>query len=183
MQGKSRHPHVDRIGVEMNGDYVDALLRLLAGERGLLLLESEHALRELRDELDSSNPNTGLYREFAAVDVRLGAAGEEGAAFWEDAPAEEETEEETLSVADLAPSDDDTEPDFAPEAETMADEASPKASPSDCPWCRAELPQRDNLNFCPFCGTDVHLVPCPGCGEELEPDWRFCIACGTEVSD
>ena len=50
-----------------------------------------------------------------------------------------------------------------------------------CPWCRAELPARPKLNFCPFCGTDVHVVPCPGCGEELDPEWRFCIACGTEV--
>ena len=133
----------------------------------MLVLESEHALRELREELDSSNPNTGLYREFAAVDVRLG----------------EEAEEETLSVADLAPSDDNTEPELAPEADTMVDEAPPKTRPSECPWCRAELPHRDHLNFCPFCGTDVNLVPCPGCGEEMEPDWRFCIACGTEVSD
>ena len=50
-----------------------------------------------------------------------------------------------------------------------------------CLWCRATLPERDNLNFCPFCGMDLKLVPCAGCGEELEPDWRFCIACGTEV--
>jgi hypothetical protein len=26
------------------------------------------------------------------------------------------------------------------------------------------------------------LVPCPACGEELELTWRFCIACGTEIS-
>ena len=37
--------HRDRIGVEMNGDYEDALLRLLAGEGGYLVLESEAALR------------------------------------------------------------------------------------------------------------------------------------------
>ena len=40
--------HRDRIGVEMNGDYEDALLRLLAGEGGYLILESEAALRNLR---------------------------------------------------------------------------------------------------------------------------------------
>jgi hypothetical protein len=63
--------HRDRIGVDMNGDYEDALLRLLAGEGEYLLLESEHARTEISDELSSPNPNTGLYREFAAVDVRL----------------------------------------------------------------------------------------------------------------
>jgi predicted amidophosphoribosyltransferase len=54
-------------------------------------------------------------------------------------------------------------------------------SASACQWCRAELPARGNLNFCPFCGTDLKVVPCNHCGEELEPEWRFCIACGAEV--
>ena len=66
--------HRDRIGVEMNGDYEDALVRLLAGEGGYLILDSEPALRNLRAELDTPNPNTGVYREFAAVDVRLNQA-------------------------------------------------------------------------------------------------------------
>lgn len=66
--------HRDRIGVEMNGDYEDALIRLLAGEGGYLILDSEPALRDLRAELETPNPNTGLYREFAAVDVRLNQA-------------------------------------------------------------------------------------------------------------
>ena len=61
----------DILGVEMNGDYEHALLRLLAGEGDFVELESEHALREIQEELESVNPNTGLYREFAAVDVRL----------------------------------------------------------------------------------------------------------------
>ena len=63
--------HRDRIGVEMNADYEDALLRLLAGEGGFLVLESAPALRDIRQELGTPNPNTGLYRDFAAVDVRL----------------------------------------------------------------------------------------------------------------
>jgi predicted amidophosphoribosyltransferase len=61
-------------------------------------------------------------------------------------------------------------------------EAKPSPTAAACPWCRAELPPRDNLNFCPFCGTDLKVVPCKECGEELEPDWRFCIACGVEVA-
>jgi len=166
--------HRDRIGIEMNGDYEDALLRLLAGEGGLLQIESEHALQELQEELDSSNPNTGLYREFAAVDVRLGGGIE--------APAVAEVAEQTMSVADLAPGAGDAGPELALEPETVVDAAAPEMPRGACRWCGAELPDRDALHFCPFCGMDIHLVPCPGCGEELESDWRFCIACGTEVS-
>lgn len=51
-----------------------------------------------------------------------------------------------------------------------------------CPWCRENLPQRPGVRFCPFCGSNVRLVPCPACGEELELNWRFCVACGTEVA-
>jgi hypothetical protein len=188
--------HRDLIGVEMNGDYEDALLRLLAGEGGYLILESGPALRALREELESSNPNTGLYREFAAVDVRLdpahapaGGGGTPTSQSSGSAPAAEPAESGFFSpAADAAPAEDPVAP---AEPVSMADlapsnggaSAAPGGDvPDACRWCRAELPQREDLNFCPFCGTDIHVVPCPGCGQELEPEWRFCIACGTEVA-
>lgn len=209
--------HRDRIGVEMNGDYEDALLRLLAGEGDYLVLESEPALRDLREELESSNPNTGLYREFAAADVRLNrdrldpadATGPDP----DDAPrgasyaGPPREQGDLMDVSDLAPhSPEDegpTEPDDADEPSEPERDAEPapvgarislvtdgpSSGGSDdadgagaCRWCRAALPERENLNFCPFCGTDVHLVPCEACGEELEPEWRFCVACGTEAA-
>ena len=63
--------HRDEIGVEMNADYEHALLQLLAGDGDYLTIESRTARQEIREELDSPNPNTGLYRDFAAADVRL----------------------------------------------------------------------------------------------------------------
>lgn len=189
--------HRDRIGVEMNGDYEDALLRILSGEGGYLLLESEHALRALREEIAAPNPNTGLYREFAAVDVRLNPAGLGGRASGGRVPSvvadsgvsgTAESAPETVSVGDLAP--DGVSHDAPGPMEPVGEMSDLPAAPEDgaaegvsetCPWCRAELPRRAALNFCPFCGTDIHVVPCPGCGEELEPEWRFCISCGTEV--
>lgn len=188
--------HRDRIGVRMNGDYEDALLRLLAGEGGYLVLESEPALRDLRAELGTPNPNTGLYREYAAVDVRLNQATLDLALLAEGVPqdlSEEFASGEPLSVADLAPAEAalDTLSIVPPGVDVFQDRmpASPPATgaataaaPNACQWCRAELPARDNLNFCPFCGTDLKVVPCNDCGEELEPEWRFCIACGAEVT-
>lgn len=172
--------HRDLIGVEMNGDYEDALLRLLAGEGGYLILESGPALRALREELESANPNTGLYREFAAVDVRLDPAGLPGGGFRIAAPPVHQVPEQPpVSISDLAPSGYE-----APAEAEAVPPSSPRGGevPDACRWCRAELPERPGMNFCPFCGTDIHVVPCPGCGEELEPEWRFCIACGTEVA-
>lgn len=63
--------HRDLIGVVMNGDYEDALMRLLAGEGDYLILESNQARQAIKKELDGRNPNTGLFREYAAAEVRL----------------------------------------------------------------------------------------------------------------
>ena len=183
--------HRDRIGVEMNGDYEDALLRLLAGEGGFLVLESEPALRDLKAELETPNPNTGLYREYAAVDVRLNQAyldlsGISGSGQAD--LADELYAEGPVPMADLAPAEAAVDPiEIVPPGVDVFQNGRPAAQsddggPASCQWCRAELPKRDNLNFCPFCGTDLKVVPCNECGEELEPEWRFCINCGAEVS-
>jgi hypothetical protein len=63
--------HRDLIGIEMNGDYEDALIRMLSGEGDYLIMDSDVARREIQRELAGSNPNTALFRDFAAVDVRL----------------------------------------------------------------------------------------------------------------
>jgi len=190
----------DFLGVEMNGDYEHALLRLLAGEGDFVELESEHALLEIREELESVNPNTGLYREFAAVDVRLnparisdaapvevqGAAVEEGSDDWPTVTAETPSQDQDfIQVMPLgafaAPEALDPqliEPEPKPEPAPVSRS---EHSPDVCLWCRETLPKRDNLNYCPFCGTDVKLVPCASCGEALEPEWRFCIACGARA--
>lgn len=213
--------HRDRLQVEMNADYEHLLLRLLAGEGELVVLESEPARRELRAELEEPNPNTGLYREYAGVDVRLVAdrvpddltvdvpAGDAGPAPEEPAlslmkdagPEAPNPEPHLFRGSDAAapspapPTDDDADvpgrPDVSEgshrDADTapgdVVDVASAGASAETddaCRWCRAELPKRDNLNYCPFCGQDVRVVPCPSCGEAMEPEWRFCIACGAE---
>jgi hypothetical protein len=268
--------HRDELGVEMNADYEHALLRLLAGEGDYLAIESRSARQEIREELESPNPNTGLYRDFAAADVRLnpekvdeGLGGEEAApaeveeavvvepageeedaeevvakddsshvlkdaaalllAEDEDTPSpdaggagsenpDEETHEEAKDrevaevqekkmepareevaemVAETEPEKQtDTVPaevveeapeeavaDAAPEVKTEGGSAdSGVFTPDVCPWCRASLPDRAGMRFCPFCGSNVQLRPCPECGEELELKWQFCIACGTEVT-
>ena len=229
--------HRDEIGVEMNADYEYALLRLLAGEGDYLSIESRTARKEIQDELDSPNPNTGLYREFAAADVRLNPhmldeamleeISQEVAAVHTDTESmevevmeEQELEEggrdegvseggfDTLEVeplgANLEPFEETEEPgedldsdglpvELSDETDgigtedivlTDAEAGEEKADLppfENCPWCRETLPQQARVRFCPFCGSNVQLIPCPGCGEELRLNWSFCIACGTEV--
>ncbi|MEM7413904.1 MAG: zinc ribbon domain-containing protein [Gemmatimonadota bacterium] len=239
--------HRDRIGVEMNGDYEDALIRLLAGEGGYLILDSEHALKDLRAELEAPNPNTGLYREFAAIDVRLNQAYLDlAASAMDQLPdlASQLDAEEPVGMSDLAPGSvtpatpedigivppgadifdqgngtgTDRPPTFLPEVEEStrprlepefvddepetdevvhtpppavalsssvsnaeSGEWKPGAAGGRCSWCSEQLPSRDGLNFCPFCGTDLNLVPCASCGSAIEPGWSYCITCGDAV--
>jgi len=231
--------HRDEIGVEMNADYEHALLRLLAGEGDFLSIESRTARQEIQDELDSPNPNTTLYREFAAADVRLNpeklnenlleeiseelamaaVRGEEAmevdltdeGAFQEGYEEEDGSEgdfeklevepigaslarpaEEGEALEELASDDIPVEVSDEREHQDEEDRAAAHAKGGEgegelppfenCPWCREALPQEARVRFCPFCGSNVRRVPCPSCGEELQLNWRFCIACGTEVT-
>lgn len=197
----------EALGVEMNGDYEHALLRLLAGEEGFLELESDAALQEIRDELQSNNPNTGLYREFAAVDARLNtalivdeadapvASGPDvsapetpgGETPMDDAGMESETEMQSDEIQQVPlgafATSGPLDPEMVDDDGGNARRAKARSAPDVCRWCRESLPERDNLNYCPFCGTDVTLVPCQSCGEALEANWRFCIACGTSAPE
>jgi hypothetical protein len=194
--------HRDRIGVEINGDYEIALLRLLVGEGGYLQLESEAALREIRSELGSSNPNTALYREFAAADVRLNPAhldrssrtvqeGSKSASALGSRDAAATAQPAAAGVPD-SPSPlgaermDDTPIDVSlavPEAPASPESGTRRAEvPTEaCPWCAERLPQRPGVSFCPFCGADLSLMPCGACGSVMEPGWKFCASCGTEA--
>ncbi len=178
--------HRDLLGIEINGDYEHLILRLLGGEEGLVALESDHARREIEAELSRSNPNTGLFREYAAVDVHLVA---------EHIPTEEESVILPLPDSEDAPDDlvMASVDDLAPADEHLAHEQAMDDEQHDvkgtvgddgvCFWCRGTLPARENLHFCPFCGTDIGVVPCGSCGEAIEPGWRFCIQCGADSGE
>jgi len=181
--------HRDRLGVRMNGDYEDALLRLLAGQGEFLLLESEPARTKIRRELDQSNPNTGIYREFAAVGVRLNPARLGAAPPADPGDARGGELQTTLDALDTGgqgesapspiPSD---SPARGPKGSVGAGSAASERM-EPCPECRSALPDRDNLRFCPHCGANLFTVSCRHCGESLERSWLYCVACGEPAKD
>lgn len=185
--------HRDRLGVEINGDYEDTLLRLLAGEGEYLLLESDPARLRIRRELEESNPNTGIYREFAAVSVRLnpealpdseGPPAESATAMSakadEPSALQASTTDATRDDAGRAPAapPQPSGPSSSKENGPDAGRGTDAALPSACPECSEPLPARDSLRFCPTCGANVLTTPCSACGELLERSWRYCVACG-----
>jgi len=197
--------HRDRLGVEMNGDYEDTLLRLLAGEGDFLVLESEAARTRIRHELSQSNPNTSIYREFAAVGVSLNpehaltqstpasSLATKKASLQSsvealgngDTPGTPKTEEALASREKSTPSHLPPAPsgkEKRPSARPSKPQEGEKADVSSCPGCAMDLPQRDTLRFCPHCGTNVLLAPCGQCGEILERSWKYCLSCGTAAN-
>lgn len=181
--------HRDRIGVEMNGDYEHALLRLLAGEGEYLEVGSEAARRRFREELESVRPETGIYRKFAAVEVRVnedrlppglddrsapeGVPAEESAAGPPDGspPSREEG-------ADADPVVGDPEGTRRPAADLQAAPSSPAGGPrsgSGPGTMEKESPDAP--------GPEELPDTCPWCRERLpdRPDLRFCPYCGSRA--
>jgi len=178
--------HRDRLGVEMNGDYEHLLLMLLAGEGDFLVLESEVALEELRSELKSSNPNTGLYRQHAAAEVHLNRAMMPDPGDGRDSEEDRVDDAEPVGPADAEESGEPVDVDLL--APSGTDGADPSVgdpvmgSDAVCRSCEVALPNRDGVFFCPNCGSDLRVIECTTCGETLESQWRFCVACGAEVA-
>lgn len=50
-----------------------------------------------------------------------------------------------------------------------------------CAFCSDPLPSGRRVRFCPHCGGDQRLRPCPRCDAVLERGWQYCISCGSEV--
>ena len=48
---------------------------------------------------------------------------------------------------------------------------------SDGTHCRAVFPK--GCNFCPECGGAAGRLLCKSCGDNYEPNWKFCGFCGT----
>lgn len=144
------------LGLLELAQYEHALLRLLSGERGYLVLEPADVQGELRRELGSPNPILGIYRDYSDVGVQLQPPRREPVA-----PA----------------------PGAAPAPEVAAPRATAPPAPVAasavvaCTSCREALPRGRDARFCPFCGT-AQPYCCRQCGETLASQWRFCIDCG-----
>lgn len=165
-------------------EYEHTLLRLLAGERDYLQIDLPQAREELRREIRSPNPILGVYRDYAAVDARLSPAGGSAPAGSAASPPPAVPVAAALPVPaplaaplESAPS----HPAVLPVSATAvpAPASAGPARPSACRQCHHALPRDCDVRFCPFCGAGQQPVPCRECGTPVEPEWSFCIACGT----
>jgi hypothetical protein len=188
-----RH-HRRELRIDTNEDYQVALCRLLSGERGYLVADDTLA-ETMRSELASPNPNTAIFRDFAASRVALGPNAQKR---WQELGGDASE----IRVA-AEPRDTPVPPPPPPvswndggsrsPAATQAPRARPTMSAAtptgatngdgeSCRYCAGTLPEGRSAKFCPHCGQNLTIQRCPACGTELEIDWKYCITCGRGVA-
>lgn len=172
--------HRSLLGFTTNQDYEGAILGLLAGIGGYAMVDPDEVRQTLAAEVDSPNPDTTLFREFAGARVRLDPA------CVRDVLADDTAYAPPESAPPPPPRPSPPPPPRGPVFE-LAGEPSPRPAPVradpipdgiHCPSCAAALPTDRPVVFCPFCGTSVGAPACPRCGDELRAAWKFCPRCG-----
>lgn len=178
---------------ETSEDYEMAVLRLLAGEGGYVVVQPDEVGAAFAQELLSPNPDTRLFQRHGTASVHLDpeqvahALGRPMLA----EPAEPHDDGSVVSIfartTERPPAEGEGEPRFTLEEEIEG--APPPSRPgrrvagtgTTCAYCGGELPIGRVVLFCPHCGQNVGVVHCPTCGSELDVGWQFCIACGQQV--
>jgi predicted RNA-binding Zn-ribbon protein involved in translation (DUF1610 family) len=155
-----RHNRTE-LEIETNQDYEAALCQLLSGERGYVTGDAPMQAA-MRKELSSPNPNTAVFRDFAAARVTLTA---EAVRHFADSPT---------SMQRAAPS--------ATSRPSTPAASSGSSAASACRYCGGTLPDGRQALFCPSCGQNLMVQRCPACGTELEIHWKYCITCGRGVA-
>jgi len=162
------------IGFEMNADYEHALLRLLAGEGDFARIEPREVRDKLRLELESPNPDVGLYRSYAACDVwvNVGETAEADQASNDASDWEAEfVGPSTVSARSAAQQPAEIQPEAADEelADTYTDEDVPEAEDVAQPRTRPAFQMASE----PVSQSQVR--------KDAAPDDDSCIVCGGDL--
>lgn len=186
--------HRRELGLETNQDYELALMELLGGANGYLVIDGK--MRDvLAAERTSPSPNTARIRDFASAHVALAPEAlhplDTGATRTSGSGATISRAAATL--AERTPPAQAVIPPIAaePNASAAASDATRRAPQpfriaeggENCTYCKGALPAGRQISFCPHCGQDLTIVHCPACGSELEREWKFCVICGRGATE
>jgi predicted RNA-binding Zn-ribbon protein involved in translation (DUF1610 family) len=172
--------------LESSEDYELVVLRLCAGEGGLVRTEPEEARARFAEEAASTNPDLHVLHKFEHVLVSIRSEALARALGSEpdpDLPYAPPLVTQLLAGLDLPALDplNDLDP-IEPDASGVPDET-PAADPPHCLYCGDALPGDRPVRFCPHCGQRQIPAECPRCHSDVEPGWRHCVSCGTALAD
>ena len=170
--------------METNEEYTHALTRLLAGERGYIFAD-DLLQDDLRAELGSANPDLAAYRAYLTARVTISMAH---AAKIPGAPSATASEAalpaasgSPIPLAEAVTAPKPVRPStVAPQRplDATSEATAPRPMRPGCQYCGQALPDDRTVHYCPNCGQNLLARRCAACSAELEPGWRFCVACG-----
>lgn len=187
--------HRRELGLETNQDYEMAMLELLSGARGYLIVDDR--MRDvLAAEQSAREPDPAVIRDFASSHVALapeplrrleqeGRGSGEQPAMPIPPPATRASGAAALPATPRAsiPTPSAGLPVDGLSARRAARPVTIASTGESCAFCKGHLPAGRQIGFCPHCGQDLTVVHCPACGSELERGWKFCVTCGRSALD
>lgn len=196
--------HRRALGVDTSEDYELLLLRLCAGEGGFARAAPEELRARFEEEAEKANPDLEVLHEHGEAAITLAAervahalGSEPGSSFAPRRDAEAEAEPSSHSEAN-ADSDQEGDPTEVLQLDAIRRRSARSAAgdrPGQsavaatieggyrCGYCGADLPSGRAVNFCPHCGQTQSLSHCPGCRQEVELGWRYCVNCGYALGE
>ena len=164
------------LNVATHQDYEMAVLRLLAGERSYVQLEPDNVREAMRREIATINPDPAYFRSFPDAQVMVNGRAAERVLLADRAyapPSPEQDEE----LGDTTGENPVPVPFIPPTA--FAPRKPDKPVSGQCEYCGGVLPANRESHFCPHCGQPQEgQLKCPGCGNELDVGWAYCLSCG-----
>ena len=201
------------LGVDTSEEYELVVMRLCAGEGGLVRTEPDEARVRFVRELATPNPDLAALHSFESVLITLRpeplmrALGPAESSF-ESVPEQKDSRDgarDALSLPEIPELEEWRGPLDRKEPEPEALESDPESleldaddlleadpdpdpetvpePPSRCLYCGGRLPTSRAVNFCPHCGQSQTLTLCPECRSEIEPGWKHCVNCGRAVAE
>ncbi len=179
--------------LEVSEDYELLVLKLVAGEGGLVITSPAEAGEMARSTLAESLPDLDVLQLLRSATVMLtedslyrlegvrplpsGVAG--------GGPSEVPSSDEAADNEGVFP----IRPAAAMPVSGPRDETPPPhleqvefTPPGETCWsCGIGLPRGRRVSFCVQCGADQRVPTCSNCGTEVERSWRFCADCGTAL--
>lgn len=167
------------LGLDSSEDYEMLLLRLCAGEENLARAEPEDVRLRFAEEARQTNPDLGILHRYEDVVLMLRSEALRWALGHDPSAAFAPPPPPSREVETTAP----PEPVWEDAAAEVGDTHPAASAEPTCLECRGALPTDRRVTFCPHCGRRQIPDTCPGCGAEVEPEWRHCVACGRALGE
>ncbi len=176
--------------LEVSEDYELLVLKLVAGEGGLVITTPAEAGEMARSTLAESLPDLDVLQLLRSASIvltedslyrlegvrPLPSGGGGGPA---EAPQADDASDDGVIPMRRFTAPEPEVRDTTPPPHLEQVEFTP---PGEACWsCGTGLPQGRRASFCVQCGADQRIPTCANCGTEVERDWRFCADCGTAL--